>query len=109
MRARKERESGIERTIRAIGPKWTVFIIRELMRGTRRFGELEKALKGISPRTLSQRLSAMERLGTVEKKVFAQVPPRVEYRLTQSGRALEHVLSAMEEWGSAHLPPRRKR
>jgi DNA-binding HxlR family transcriptional regulator len=107
MKHLKRNPGGIEYTMKAIGPKWTVFIIHELMGGTRRFGEIEKKLKGISPRTLSLRLSAMERMGVVERKVYAEVPPRVEYRLTTAGRELEHVLRAMELWGSAHAVKRR--
>lgn len=97
---KKRAQSGVEATIKVIGPKWTVLIIRELMEGTRRFGQLEKALSGISPRTLSLRLSHMERMGVLERKVFPEVPPRVEYKLTSSGRALDPILKAMQTWGA---------
>lgn len=99
---KRKRESAVDSTIHVIGPKWTVLIINELMGGTRRFGELQRALVGISPRTLSLRLSHMERVGVVERKVFAEVPPRVEYRLTTAGKALDPIVKAMHHWGASH-------
>ncbi len=102
MKMEKKPGGGVEGALRIIGPKWTVLVIRELLTGTKRFGELERSLKGVSPRTLSLRLTAMEKAGVVERKVFAEVPPRVEYKLTQSGRALDPILRAIERWGSVH-------
>lgn len=99
--SKKQVHSPIENTLQVIGSKWTVLIIRELMGGTRRFGELERALTGISPRTLSLRLSALERYGIIERKVYPEVPPRVEYRLSTLGRSLEPVLKTMQQWGSS--------
>ena len=92
--------SPIESTLRVIGSKWAVLIIRELMEGTRRFSELEKSLTGISPRTLSLRLASMEESGIVERKVFPEVPPRVEYKLSTLGKTLEPVLKTMNNWGA---------
>jgi DNA-binding HxlR family transcriptional regulator len=103
MQDKKKIHSGVEATIKVIGPKWTVFIIKELMEGTRRFGQLEKALTGISPRTLSLRLAHMERVGVLERKVFPEVPPRVEYKLTAAGRALDPIMKAMQQWGSSSV------
>ncbi len=92
--------SPIENTLQIIGSKWAVLIIRELMEGTRRFSALEKALTGISPRTLSLRLASMEESGIVERKVYPEVPPRVEYKLSPLGRSLEPVLKTMNNWGA---------
>jgi DNA-binding HxlR family transcriptional regulator len=96
--AKKDIHSPIEKTLEVIGAKWTVLIIRELMSGIKRFGELEKALTGISPRTLSLRLGSMENHMIVDRKVYAEVPPRVEYRLTPLGKSLDPVLKAMSQW-----------
>lgn len=100
---KKKTHSGVEATIKVIGPKWTVLIIKELMEGTRRFGELEKALHGISPRTLSLRLAHMEKMAVLERKVYPEVPPRVEYKLTATGKALDPILKAMQSWGNSAL------
>ena len=91
--------SPAETTLDLIGNKWTIFIIEELFRGTRRFGEIEKGLVGISPRTLSIRLASLEKAGIISREVFPEVPPRVEYRLTTLGRSLEDVISVVREWG----------
>ena len=98
--AKKDIHSPIENTLQVIGSKWTVLIIRELMGGVRRFGELEKSLTGISPRTLSLRLGNMEEHNIIDRKVFAEVPPRVEYKLTALGKSLEPVLKTMHNWGA---------
>lgn len=92
----------VEDTLTVIGSKWTVLIIRDLLTGVKRFGQLERSLDGISPRTLSLRLSSMEHHGIVDRKVFPEVPPRVEYKLTALGRSLEPVLKAMQIWGISY-------
>jgi DNA-binding HxlR family transcriptional regulator len=97
--SKKVIHSPIENTLQVIGSKWTVLIIRELMSGVKRFGELEKALTGISPRTLSLRLGSMEDFKIVDRKVYAEVPPRVEYKLSPLGRSLDPVLKTMCQWG----------
>ena len=97
---KKAIHSPIEKTLQVTGSKWTVLIIRELMGGVRRFGELEKSLTGISPRTLSLRLGNMEEHNIIDRKVFAEVPPRVEYKLTALGKSLEPVLKTMHNWGA---------
>lgn len=99
--SKKNVHSPIEATLRVVSSKWTVLILEELFRGVRRFGELERTLEGISPRTLSLRLSSLEKYGIVERKVYPEVPPRVEYRLTDLGRSLEPIMKALLEWGAA--------
>ena len=91
--------SPAETTLDLIGNKWTILIIEELFRGTRRFGEIEKSLIGISPRTLSLRLASLEKAGVIIREVFPEVPPRVEYRLSPLGRSLDDVITAVKNWG----------
>jgi DNA-binding HxlR family transcriptional regulator len=86
-------------TARIVSGKWTLLILRDLSGGTRRFGELERSLAGISPRTLSCRLRGLEGEGILERRVYAQVPPRVEYRLTEKGQALVPIVDAMRAYG----------
>lgn len=85
-----------------LGNKWTALIVNELSQGSARFSALEHALKGISPRTLSQRLDDMEQEGLITKQSFAETPPRVEYTLTSKGRELLPILKSMAEWGSKY-------
>lgn len=82
-----------------IGNKWTALILRDLAGGPKRFGELEKSVGSINPRTLSQRLDALERCEIVTRQSFAEVPPRIEYTLTRKGEDLVPVLRQMAEWG----------
>jgi DNA-binding HxlR family transcriptional regulator len=84
----------------AIGSKWTFFILRELLvEGTRRFGDLLRSLDGISPKTLSGRLRELENQGIVTRAVYAEVPPRVEYTLTDLGRRLEGIFLELKRFG----------
>lgn len=85
-----------------IGNKWTALILRDLAEGAKRFGELEKSVVGINPRTLSQRLDDLEKHAIVTKAAFAEVPPRVEYALTQKGIDLVPVLVQMAAWGDKY-------
>ena len=89
-------------TIKIIGSKWTTLLLRELCDGTKRFGELERALSGISPRTLSLRLQQLEKKGIVTKKVFPQVPLKVEYSLTEKGKSLRSIIESMHQWGQQY-------
>jgi len=91
-----------------LGNKWTALIVKELSEGCARFSTLEAALPGISPRTLSQRLDEMQLCGLITKKAFAEVPPRVEYTLTQKGKDLIPVLKSMAEWGDKYPLPKRR-
>lgn len=84
--------------------KWTVLVIRDLLGGTRRFSELRRSLGAISPKTLTDRLRTLEEHGLITRTVFAEVPPRVEYCLTDAGRTLAPVLGAMADWGRSVLP-----
>jgi DNA-binding HxlR family transcriptional regulator len=93
----------IARTARIVSGKWTLLIIRDLTTGTKRFSELERSLEGISPKTLSERLSALEREGILSRRTYAEVPPRVEYSLTEKGCALVSIIGAMREYGQRWL------
>ena len=83
--------------------KWTILVVRDLAEGRSRFCELERSLAGISPRTLSLRLRALEEEGIVERRTFPEVPPRVEYALTDKGRALIPIIDSMREYGTRWL------
>lgn len=92
----------VETTLRIIGGRWKVLVLHELMDGMHRFSELDRALPGISNRTLSRQLRELEAHGVIDRKVYREVPPRVEYRLTKLGKSLEGILLAMHEWGTKH-------
>ncbi|MDT8975692.1 helix-turn-helix domain-containing protein [Paenibacillaceae sp. P-4] len=83
-----------------IGGKWTFLILRELFYGTKRFGELERSLHGISPRTLSLRLKELEQRHIIQRTVFSEIPPHVEYSLTEMGLTLRPIFDAMKDWGT---------
>lgn len=85
-----------------LGNKWSALILRDLVGGPKRFGELERSLAGISPRTLSQRLDDLEACGVISKKSFAEMPPRVEYTLTAKGIDFVPALQQMAEWGAKY-------
>src|SRR6059036_676244 len=87
------------RTAEIVCGKWTLLLIRDLADGRSRFCELERSLEGISPRTLSLRLRALEEQGIVERKTFPEVPPRVEYTLTEKGRGLVPIIEDMRSYG----------
>ncbi len=89
----------VETTLLLISDKWKVLIIRDLLTGTKRFGELKKSISGISQKVLTAHLRAMEENGLVNRKVYAEVPPKVEYSLTKLGLSLKPVLASMEAWG----------
>lgn len=89
----------VETTLMLIGNKWKVLILRDLMEGTRRFGELKRSIGSVSQKVLTQQLRAMEADGLVYREVYAEVPPRVEYSLTDLGYSLRPILDAMMAWG----------
>ena len=89
----------VETTLTLIGDKWKVLILRDLMPGTKRFGELKKSVGSVSQKVLTAQLRAMEESGLVQRKVYAEVPPRVEYSLTELDRSLKPILDSMWVWG----------
>ena len=89
----------VETTLQLIGNKWKVLILRDLMDGTKRFGELKKSIGTVSQKVLTAQLRDMEACGLVSRKVYAEVPPRVEYSLTELGKSLKPILYAMRDWG----------
>ena len=86
-----------------IGAKWTALLVHDLSEGPRRFSELERSCQGISPRTLAERLRALEAEGILERESFVETPPRVEYRLTEKGDSLLPIIDAMREYGHEWL------
>ena len=92
----------VETTLMLISDRWKVLIIRDLLGGTKRFGELKKSVGNISQKVLTANLRSMEDTGLLTRKVFAQVPPRVEYTLTETGYSLKPVLDAMVLWGTKY-------
>ncbi|HEU0165943.1 MAG TPA: helix-turn-helix domain-containing protein [Thermomicrobiales bacterium] len=95
----------VARTAEIIGNKWTPLIVRDLATGQKRFSELERSLIGISPKTLSERLKRLEEAAVVNRKCYAEVPPRVEYTLTEKGYALLPVIDSMRAFGNTWLSP----
>lgn len=89
----------VETTLTLIGDKWKVLILRDLMPGTKRFGELKKSIDTVSQKVLTAQLCDMEANGLVHREVYAEVPPRVEYSLTELGQSLKPILDAMWNWG----------
>lgn len=93
----------VEATVSVLSGKWKPQILFHLLRGTRRFGELRKRLPQITPQLLSIHLRDLERAGVVSRHVYAEIPPRVEYSLTEFGRSLEPILLMMVQWGEHYL------
>lgn len=92
----------VETTLMLIGDKWKVLILRDLRKGTKRFGELKKSVTGISQKVLTANLRNMEENGLLTREVFPEVPPRVEYTLTDLGHSMEPILDAMDKWGTEY-------
>lgn len=92
----------VETTLMLIGDKWKVLILRDLRSGTKRFGELKKSVTGISQKVLTANLRNMEENGLLTREVFPEVPPRVEYTLTELGHSMEPILDAMDKWGTEY-------
>src|SRR6185312_12720611 len=101
MRARQSK-CPAEFTLAMIGGRWKIPLIFHLLAGAKRFSELFRALPGVTQKMLTQQLREMERNGLVERKVYAQVPPKVEYELTPLGKSLKPVVDAMCRWGELH-------
>jgi DNA-binding HxlR family transcriptional regulator len=92
----------VETTARIVGGRWKAAVLEQLFQGTKRFSELKRAVRGITQRTLSQQLRDLQNTGIVERTVFADTPPRVEYEITPLGKSLWPLLEAMCEWGKSH-------
>jgi DNA-binding HxlR family transcriptional regulator len=103
MSAQTNSECPVCKTAEVVCGKWTLLVIRDLAEGNRRFCELERSLEGISPRTLSLRLRALEEEGIVERHTYPEVPPRVEYALTGKGEALAPLIEDMRTYGTRWL------
>ena len=89
----------VETTLSLIGDKWKILILRDLLGGTLRFGELKKSIGSVSQKVLTNQLREMEKQGLVNRKVYAEVPPRVEYSLTETGFSLKPIIDSMWDWG----------
>ena len=92
----------VETTLTLIGDKWKVLILRDLMPGTKRFGELKKSIGNVSQKVLTAQLRALEESGLLTRTVYAEVPPRVEYTLTELGKSLKPILDALWNWGEEY-------
>ena len=92
----------VETTLTLISDKWKLTVLRDLMPGTKRFGELKKSVGNVSQKVLTSQLREMEQSGLLIRTVYPEVPPRVEYTLTDLGRSLKPILDAMQSWGEAY-------
>jgi DNA-binding HxlR family transcriptional regulator len=109
MRARVDdlaEECTVEAAMEILGGKWKLVILRHLLTGTKRFGELHRAMPGITPRMLTRQLRELETDGLVLRTVYAQVPPKVEYSVTEIGESLRDIADRLESWGHWYLRSR---
>jgi len=93
----------VGRALRLLGDVWTLLIVYTLLSGTKRFGELLAAMGNVSSKTVSQRLKMLEEIGFVQRQAFLEIPPRVEYRLTEKGLALVDIMEAIKQFGERYL------
>ncbi len=98
----------VETTLMLISDRWKVLIIRDLLGGTKRFGQIKKSVGNISQKVLTANLRSMEESGLLIRKVYPEVPPRVEYTLTETGYSLKPILDAMVAWGTEYQQKRRE-
>ena len=103
MNKKELRKCSVEITLSLISNKWKILIIRDLLDGTKRFGELRKSINGISNKVLTYNLREMEEDNLLIRKIYPEVPPRVEYSLTETGQSIEPVLKALCNWGKEYL------
>jgi len=89
-------------TVNLIGNKWKLLILRDLFNGTKRFGELRRSVHGISQKVLTQNLRELEKDGIIERKIYAEVPPRVEYKANKLGQTIQPIIAAMWKWGETY-------
>ena len=102
-RGYRQKQCPVARTLDLIGERWTVLVLRDLfLHGPRRYQDFQDSLAGIAPNTLSARLKAIETHGLIERRLYSEHPPRLEYRLTEKGRSLRPVMNALRTWGEAH-------
>jgi len=92
----------VETTLQLIGNKWKVLILRDLLEGTKRFNELMRSVNGITQKVLTSNLRSMENDGLVSRKIYPEIPPKVEYSLTETGMSLKPVLSSLADWGNEY-------
>lgn len=90
-------------TLNLIDNKWKILIIRDILHGPKRFGELKKSVKGISSKMLTESLRGMENDGIVSRKIYPEVPPHVEYRLSDLGESMRPIIKSMENWGNNYI------
>ena len=103
VRSYRQRHCPVARTLDLIGERWTILVLRDLfLHGPRRYQDFQESLAGVAPNTLSARLKSMEARGLIERKLYSEHPPRLEYHLTDKGRSLGPVMKALREWGKAH-------
>jgi DNA-binding HxlR family transcriptional regulator len=102
-RGRKDTRCPAETTLGVISGKWKLLILRELLSGANRFGELRRRLSGISEKMLAQHLRELESDGIIARKIYPEVPPKVEYWLTASGKTLKPIIDGLHQWGLEHL------
>lgn len=102
MNEKKMPDCPVEMTLQLIGDKWKVLIIRDLMTGTKRFNQLMRSVTGITQKVLTSHLRAMEADGLLTRKIYPEVPPKVEYTLTDTGYSLKPILDSLMEWGSGY-------
>ena len=107
-RGRKDTSCPAETTLGVIGGKWKLLILRELLAGVSRFGELRRRLSGISEKMLAQHLRELESDGIIARKIYPEVPPKVEYSLTASGKTLKPIIDGLHEWGLEHLSGKKR-
>lgn len=98
----------VETTAQLIGSKWRLLIMRDLLSGSKRFGELKRSVGSISQKVLTSNLRDMEQRGLVVRRVYPEVPPRVEYSLTETGESLRPVIQAMWNWGESYQEKARR-
>lgn len=102
-RTYRQKHCPVARTLDMVGERWTLLVLRDLfLHGPRRYQDFQDSLAGVAPNTLSARLKSMEASGLIERKLYSEHPPRLEYHLTGKGRSLGPVLKALREWGKEH-------
>jgi DNA-binding HxlR family transcriptional regulator len=106
-RGRKNTSCPAETTLGVIGGKWKLLILRELFAGASRFGELRRRLSGISEKILAQHLRELESDGIIARKIYPEIPPKVEYSLTASAKTLGPIINGLHEWGLQHSSGKR--